>query len=251
MTMLSCMAYRHRVAAHRPGRAHLHRILSRRSPSSATMMVGQQMALKFRLVLRLKQHLDRAGRQLGERLAGRRENRERAGAFQGLHEIGCGERLRERLERPGGDCRVDDVPGLSVDNRRSATAPVVTTAAIVSNSKILCMCPPSVCVLRGYRAGSDAVVLSALEASEEERLVRPGEPDQPAHTALIGENSPNCMPKSAATDRPGRGRSIPSSAPRRRRECPRRRRPVSCLPAPWFPTGQFWFVCIRSSCKLK
>ena len=71
------------------------------------------------LVLGLQQILDGALRQLGERLVGRREHRERARALQRLDQAGRLERRCQRLELTGGHRRGDDVAALGASNRAS------------------------------------------------------------------------------------------------------------------------------------
>ena len=95
-----------RVAADRLGRVQLDHV---RGHHVSRHDVIREDALQLRLVLGLEQRLECSGRQLRERLVGRREHRERARALERADQIRGGERLRERLERPGGDRRVNDV----------------------------------------------------------------------------------------------------------------------------------------------
>ena len=124
---------RDRVAADRLRRAHLHDV---RRHDLAGHDVIREDAPQLRLVLGLQQVLDRAGRQLGERLVGRREHRERPRALERLDQTGGLERLRQRLERSGRDGRVDDVLRLSSDGggmrrgQRSASAAVPMTSRL-------------------------------------------------------------------------------------------------------------------------
>ena len=69
-------------------------------------MVGQDFGEKCLVGAKGGESIGRNG---GEGLIGRREDRERAFALQGLDETGIGQELGERVEAAGGNGGVDDV----------------------------------------------------------------------------------------------------------------------------------------------
>ncbi len=97
---------RYLLALRRLRRPQAHHVLGQQT---ARHHVVREDGLQLGAVLRLKQFLDRAGRQLGKRLIRRSEYGERTLSLQGLDQPRRLNRCHQRLERAGGDRCLDDV----------------------------------------------------------------------------------------------------------------------------------------------